>query len=199
MRYAPAVLLGTALLGLAAPARADQIPWSYSWSRTPNVIYADGSTASYVTLSDASQTETPGAAGPIQATNVFTYGGSPNGPPAEFTDKPFTLTLNLFDPTVAQPGSVSFAGDLFGYLTPTNGHITTFYAGPTTKSLTLGKHLYTITLDAYSPSGPDCTTPQVTAVASISVQTLPEPTAAVLAGLALSAGGLFWLRRRRRT
>jgi hypothetical protein len=202
MRYAPAVLFGTALLSLAAgadAARADSIQWYYSWSRSPAVIYADGSTTSYVALSTASQTKTLGTAA-IQATNAFTYGGGVGGPPAIFSPSPatqFTLTLNIWDPAAPQPGHVSFAGELFGYLTSTTSHIQSYYPGVTTKSLTLGKHLYTVHLDAFAPSGPDCHTAQVTAIATVTVQKLPEPTAAFLAALALPAAGAFWLRRRR--
>ena len=201
MRCTPAALVGAALLSLAAlaaPAHADPIQWYYSWSRTPNPIYADGSTTSYVSLSQTSQTKTPGAS-LIEAMNTFHYGGGPNGPPAVFSPGPstlFALTLTVWDPTAAQPGQVTFDGNLFGYLTSTVSHIQSYYPKATTKSLTLGKDLYTITLDTFAPSGPDCTTAQVTAIAHVTVQPLPEPPSAVLAGLALPAVGLFWARRR---
>ncbi len=201
MRYAPAVVLATALFSLgAAPARAESIPWYYSWSRTPDVIYADNSTASTVALSPASQVEQTPTSSVIEAANVFHYGDGANGPPAEFSGGPsdqFTLTLTIHDPSVANPGSVTFTGEILGYLTPTDSHIQTFYTGATTKSLTLGKHLYTIQLSTYAPSGEDCTTGQVTAIATVTVQDTPEPPTAVLAGLALPLTGLFWLRRRR--
>ena len=130
---------------------------------------------------------------------MFHYGGGSNGPPAEFSggaSDQFTMTLTLYDPSVSSPGSVTFTGEILGYLTPTASHIQTFYTGTTTKSLTLGKHLYTIQMSNYAPSGEDCTTGQVTAIATVTVQNLPEPATAVLAGLALPAAGLFWMRRR---
>lgn len=199
MRYAPTALLGAALLSLgASAARADPIPWYYSWSRTPDVIHADNSTASYVALSPGSQAEQTPTSSTIQAANVFHYGDGPNGPPAGFSGGPsdqFTLTLKIYDPSVPNPGSVTFTGEILGYLTPTNSHIQTFYTGVTTKSLTLGKHLYTISLSTYAPSGEDCATGQVTAIATVTVQTLPEPASVVLAGMALPAA-FYWLRRR---
>ncbi len=205
-RYAPtarlgAALLGTALLLLSASAvRADTIPWYFSWSRSPDVIHADNSAASTVALSPASQAEQTPTSSTIEAANVFHYAGGPTDPPASFgggASDQFTLTLTIHDPSVANPGSVSFTGYLIGYLTPTVSHVQTFYTGTTTKSLTLGKHLYTIQMSNYAPSGEDCTTGQVTAIATVTVQDLPEPASVVLAGLALPAAGLFWLRRRK--
>ena len=138
----------------AAPARAESIPWYYSWLRTPDVIYADNSTASTVALSPASQVEQTPTSSVIEAANVFHYGDGANGPPAEFSGGPsdqFTLTLTIHDPSVANPGSVTFTGEILGYLTPTDSHIQTFYTGATTKSLTLGKHLYTIQSEYLRP------------------------------------------------
>ncbi len=202
MRIVSTALLGAALLSMTAPAvRADPIAWYYSWSRTPTKIYADNSANSYIALSAASQTKQAETSSTIQATNVFHYGGGSNGPPALFSGgaaDQFTLTLNIYDPSVAKPGSVTFSGELFGYLTATTSHIQSYYSGVTTKSLTLGDHLYTIQLSTLAPSGPDCTTFQVTAIATVTVQSLPEPAALVLAGLALPAAGLTWLRRRRK-
>ncbi|HVS36033.1 MAG TPA: hypothetical protein VMS17_10675 [Gemmataceae bacterium] len=200
MRHALTALVGAAfLLFCAAPARAEPIPWFYSWSRTPTVICADNSSSSYVALGPASQAEQIGTSAAIEATNIFHYGGKSNGPPAEFSGgaaDQFTLTLHIYDPSVAAPGTVTFNGDLYGYLTSTTSHIQSYYSGVTTKSLTLGKHLYTIQLSTYAPSGSDCTTASVTAIATVTVQNLPEPASAVLALLALPAAFL-WKRRRR--
>lgn len=198
MRPTSAALLAAALIGLTAPAaHADPIAWSYSWSRSPDVIDADGTTTSILQLSSASTTEAPGTTSPVLATNVFTYGNGPNGPPAIFSPTPFTLTLDIRDPASATPGSVSFTGELFGYFTPANDHIQTFYSGTLSKSILIGKHLYNVQIEAFAPNTEDCTTGQITAIAKVTVQSLPEPASAVLAGLALPAAGLFWLRRRR--
>ncbi len=183
------------------PLGPNQSPGTIAGRAPRDVIYADNSTASTVALSPASQVEQTPTSAVIEAANVFHYGDGPNGPPAEFSGGPsdqFTLTLTIHDPSVANPGSVTFTGEILGYLTPTDSHIQTFYTGPTTKSLTLGKHLYTIQLSTYAPSGEDCTAGQVTAIATVTVQDLPEPASVVLAGLALPVAGLFWLRRRRR-
>jgi hypothetical protein len=202
MRQALTALLGAAMTILCAAAgRAEPIPWFYSWSRTPTVIKADNSPSSYVALSSTSQAEAPGTSSPIEATNVFHYSGGTNGPPAQFNGgaaDQFTLTLHIYDPSVPNPGSVTFGGELFGYLTSATSHIQSYYSGVTTKSLTLGHHLYTIELSTFAPSGSDCNTAQVTAIATVTVQNLPEPATVVLAGLALPAAGLFWIRRRRR-
>jgi hypothetical protein len=93
---------------------------------------------------------------------------------------------------------LTFAGELFGYLTFTNAHIESYYPGVTTKSLTIGKDLYTVHLATFAPSGPDCTTAQVTATATVTVQAMPEPSAGILAGLGLPAVILLLQRRQRR-
>jgi hypothetical protein len=199
MRYTSAGLFGTALLSLSASiARADPIAWYYSWSRTPNVIQADNAPGGAVALSPASKMKTLANSSTIEAANVFHYGSGPNHPPASFgggAADQFIMTLTIHDSSVPNPGSVTFNGGILGYMTPTVSHIQTFYTGVTTKSLTLGKHLYTIRMSNYSPSAEDCSTGQATAIATVTVQDMPEPTALVLAGLALPAAGLFWRRR----
>ncbi len=203
MRHTRAAFLGAAVLILAAAgaAHADPVQWSYSWSRTPDRIDADGTTTSYLQLSDASKAVTPGTAAPIVASNVFTYGNGPNGPPAVFSAPanpiPNFVTLTLYDQASGDSGAVSFDGEIFGYFTPANDHVQTFYTGTLTKSILLGKHLYTVTMDDFAPDTADCASGHVTAIAAVIVQSLPEPSAAVLAALGLPAFGLFWVRRRR--
>ena len=53
-------------------------------------------------------------------------------------------------------------------------------------------------MNDFAPDTADCATGHVTAIATVIVQSLPEPTAAVLAGLALPAASLFLVRRGRR-
>ena len=103
------------------------------------------------------------------------------------------MTLTIYDQASGASGDVSFDGELFGYFTPANDHVQTYYTGTLTKSILVGKHLYTVEMDDYVADTADCTTGHVTAIATVIVQSLPEPSAAVLAALGLSAAGLFWM------
>ena len=188
MRHTRAAFLGAALLALTAAGvvHADPVQWSYSWSRTPDQIDADGTTTSYLQLSDASKAVTPGTIAPIVASNVFTYGNGPSGPPAVFSAPanpiPNFVTLTIYDQASGDSGGVSFDGEIFGYFTPANDHVQTFYTGTLTKSILVGKHLYTVEMDDFAPDTADCATGHVTAIATVIVQSLPEPSAAVLGG-----------------
>ena len=55
MTFVRVPVFGIALLitlASAAPARADQILWNYTWSSSPGIVYSDTSTASYITLTN---------------------------------------------------------------------------------------------------------------------------------------------------
>jgi hypothetical protein len=197
MRYKPAVLFGIALFCLSAgAARADHIDWLYSWSRSPDKVYADGSTTSYIALT--SEGEVPaGGNTDVVAANLSVFSDAPDTTPANFTNKPYTLTLTLTDSDSNAVGSLVFTGEFNGQVTSDSSNVGILFTGHNTQSLTLGEHLYTVTMDAYAPPGPPGSTNvgSIGAHATVAVQTLAEPSSLLLAALALPAG-VFWRRRR---
>ena len=203
MRYKLAVLFGIAHFCLSASAaRADHIDWLYSWSRRPDQVYADGSTTSYIALT--SESEIPATDNTdVVAANLSVFSKAPDTAPATFTNKPYTLTLTLTDGDTGAVGSLVFTGDFNGQVTSDSSNVGITFTGNITQSLTLGQHLYTVSMDAYAPPGPQGSSNvgSIGAHATVtvqSVQSLPEPCSAMLAVLALPACG-FWRRRRRRT
>jgi hypothetical protein len=200
MRYKPAVLFGIALFCLSATAaRADHIQWSYSWSRSPEQVFADGSTTSYVALT--SESEVPaGGNTDVVAANLSVFSDAPDTAPAKFTDKPYTLTLTITDGDSNASNSLAFTGEFNGQVTSDSSNVSISFTGQNTQSLTLGQHLYTVTMDAYAPPGPPGSTNvgSIGAHAIVAVQTLPEPSSILLAAMALPGAGLFWRRRRRK-
>jgi PEP-CTERM motif len=199
MRYKPAVLFGIALFCLSAnAARADHIAWAYSWSRSPEKVFADGSTTSYVALTSEAEVQA-GDNTDVVAANLSVFSDAPDSAPAKFTDKPYTLTLTITDGDSAAAGSLAFTGEFNGRVTSHSSNVSIFFTGQNTQSLTLGQHLYTVTMDAYAPPGPpgSSNVGSIGAHAIVAVQTLPEPSTLFLAALALPAG-VFWRRRRRK-
>jgi hypothetical protein len=199
MRYKPAVLFGIALFCLSAnAARADHIDWLYSWSRSPDQVFADGSTTSYVALTGESEVPAGGNTD-VVAANLSVFSNAPDTAPATFTNKPYTLTLTITDGDSNDAGSLAFTGEFNGRVTSDSSNVGITFTGQNTQSLTLGEHLYTVTMNAYAPPGPpgSSNVGSIGAHATVAVQTLPEPASVLLAVLALPAGA-FWRRRRRR-
>lgn len=204
----------------ATHARADMIGWSYSWSRTPLSVAADGAGTGGINL-----TVNPG--GPIVGTsdivavNLSSFSSAPAGTTDVFTNKPYTLTLALTDTASKQTGIFSFGGTLSGTLSPTLAQISNAFDGPTTQQKVLGHNLYTVSLNPFAPPGlPTSTTlggisahVTVTPEAGTSpgvdtsqsdpgtttpaVHNSPEPSTLVLAGLTVPVlGAARWWRRR---
>ena len=109
--------------------------------------------------------------------------------PYSFTNREFTLTLNLTDPTGASPNPSSLSATLFGRIGTTNtGQVTVDYDGPATVTFATGSFdlfLNNVTL------GPGQTLQQSGYVIGNSSPTsVPEPGSLMLlgAGLCLLAG-----------
>jgi hypothetical protein len=202
MRYAPAALCGAALLwlGSAASARADFIAWSYNWSRSPGTVFADGTTASYISLTDETSHSAIGDT-TIVATNIRTVSDAPASNPVHFTNKKYTLTLSIVDTDSGKAGSMIFAGEFNGDLSSKSANIKNTFLSAATQVLVLGKHKFTVSINEYSPPGPQGQTNSGSIAAHAvvrvdDIQTVPEPSGWLLAALGgLPLLGLMRFRR----
>jgi hypothetical protein len=135
----------------------------------------------------------------IGAVNITTSSTASALSPDTFTNKSYSLTINLKDDASHATGSLTFTGTLNGTVSATSTNLTTTFGSPLVQSLLLGKDLYTVSLNL--PPGPSSTLGGIGAhvvVESAQVKNSPEPAGLVLAGLGapLVALGL-WGRRRR--
>lgn len=190
------------LLARPAGARADLIPWVYNWSRSPTEIRADAPGTSYITLTDETAKVAVGDSN-IVATNLRTFSTASPTNPDRFTAKPYALTLNLTDVQSKRTGSLTFTGEIDGWLSAQNSVLSNTFTGETTQTLLLGGSRYTATIGPFSPPGtPDSANAgAIAALVQIKVQAivaLPEPGALALAALGAALLGAARLRRRRR-
>ena len=202
MRHAPRLLWAALLAAFlpAAPVRADFIPWKYSWSRSPSIIYSDSSNNSYIYLSEESPLVNAGNNTWVVATNLSVVSDADPEDPATFTNKPYTLTLFLLDVQSNASGTLDFSGVLNGTISQFTADVTTQFTSLTNQQLTLGTHLYDITIGPYAPPGP----PEANQPGAISghvmvrvtdIQKTPEPSSLILAALGVPLG--YRLLRRR--
>jgi hypothetical protein len=193
-----------ALLGLLAtanPAQADLIPWMYNWTSNPKLVSADAPGTGYITLTDETDRMAVGDSD-IVATNLQSFSTATPSAPDFFTNKNYSLTLQLFDLVSGESGTVTFTGVLNGRLTAESANIRNTFTGETTQTLVLGGNLYTATITSFTPPGPPgAVNPgAIGANATVSVQSIipeiPEPGTLTLVGL--GAGLMGWYRWRRR-
>ena len=217
-----------ALLGFAGTsARADFISWSYNWGSTPLSVSADGASTGGISLSTPSGNVT--GSSDIIAANLTTFSSALPGTLDTFTSKPYSLNLTLTDGPSGASGTLAFNGAFSGTLSPTSAHITNAFSDPTTQKLHLGNDTFLVTIGPYSapgipgstnlgsigahvevtpdsvpvttPAPPPPPPPPPTSPPPV-IDQAPEPTALVLAGLALpvlgAARGLRRLYQHRR-
>jgi hypothetical protein len=204
MKFSLPILGGAALalmLLANSSARADLIPWMYSWSGSPAVIHADAPGKSTITLTDEPLKEAVGDSD-IVATNLRTYSTAPATQPDHFTHAAYTLSLYLFDPSVGKGGTLVFNGSFDGTLSSANVDLSNTFTGKTTQTLRFGDHLFTATIVDYTPPGiPGSTNAgSISGHVTITIQTLPEPGTLTLSvlGMVLTGAGRLWRRSRKR-
>jgi hypothetical protein len=182
------------LLLLCGPAaRADWIPWTYSWSNSPQSILADNPAGGgSITLTNEPTLEAVGNTD-IVATNIRTVSTATAAAPDTFTNKAYSLALTVTDSTSGQSGTAVFHGVFNGTLTADSSNITNNFVGATKAVLDLGSNEYVINLTAFTPPGPtgSVNAGAIGAHATVTVETIPpvedspEPPALLLAAFAI--------------
>jgi hypothetical protein len=190
-----AVSLACLLLS-AGLARADLISWSFSWAPGTQTLHADAPGSGTVALSSFGGTldSHPGELVGVAAAYATYSSTAPDAAPDHFTHAPFSLTLGLTDNASHQSGSLTFTGAFDGDLSATSGAgLGVTPNGTAGGTLTLGSHLYTVSLGPYvAPPYPATSFPGVLVadVRPSNVQPAPGPSGLVLGGLALPLLGL---------
>jgi hypothetical protein len=190
------------LLAPAPAARADLIPWSYSWSQSPTNLYADSPGSSYIQFTGEPPVSVVGDSD-VVAANLKTFSSAPAGSPDHFTHAGYTLTLNLFDPTSNQSGTLTFSGHIDGTLSSANSNLTNTFDSTAPQTLQLGSTVFIATVDQFTHPGiPTATTyGSISGNVAISVQTvivsMPEPGTLALSGVGLIVLGVARWRRAR--
>src|SRR5262245_33473787 len=165
------------LLAFAGGARADLIPWTFNWEPSTGKITADSPGTGYITLTDEKPNQAVGETD-VVATNLRTFSTATRDKPDHFTAKNYTLSLTLVDVLSGKGGTVAFTGNLDGTLTAQSANIKNTFTGQLTRQLVLGQHVYTITIDKYTPPGPPGSSNAGSINAHVKVTNfLPEPGA----------------------
>jgi hypothetical protein len=201
MKFSPITLSALVFSFLLSwvPARADLIPWMYSWSGSPSVVSADVPGTSTITLTDEPLREAIGNSD-IVATNLRTKSSASPTHPDTFTHANYTLDLLLLDLDSGKSGTLVFTGYLSGSLSSQNSQINNTFTGQTAQTIRLGDHLFTAEMNAYTPPGNpgESNSGSLGGRVTITIQTLPEPSTLALSGVGLILLGVARWRRNRR-
>jgi hypothetical protein len=207
MKRSLAHLLATSL-GLlvfaGTQAQAGFVGWDYSWTPSSLVVPADSGGTGGVSLTFMALAHADGPSDVI-ATNIRTFSSAPRTTPDVITNGTYSLTLNLVDSASGEQGSVTFTGMFNGTFSTTSSNLANTFTGLTQQQLTLGGHVYTITIGPYAPPGPPGAANAGTISAHVNVDDnggggsgdSPEPSTLVLSGLGLSFLGMASWRKRR--
>jgi len=200
--------IATALLLLASSsARADLLSWGYNWEPSTAKISANGGGSGYLTLTDEPANSATGGSNTV-VTNIHAVSTAPYNTPDVYNKVPVTFTLQLEDQASKATGSLTFSGYFSGTTTGSSSNVYFTLTSPQSQSLTLGGNTYTVGMGTYTPPGPPGAANAGSLSASVTVtagtgtggiSSVPEPSALMLAGLALPWVGLSGWRMRRKS
>jgi hypothetical protein len=140
----PSLLLLTILT-----ARAEFVPWDYTWVRTTPVVTADRGSLGAIALQNAPAGHGDGTA-TIAVTGLQGFSFADDRRPDVFTQQHWGLTLLLRDEASGELGSLTFTGQLNGTLTASRANVATTFTDPV-QAIRLGRNLYTLSL-RFTPS-----------------------------------------------
>jgi hypothetical protein len=158
-------LVALVVLGATSSLRADFMDWSYHWSITPGPVLTSGTGSVAMGLAQDGS-----GAGNIPAATVTTTSSATDAAPDKYSVG-YNLTLHLTDNPSNQSGDVTFHGNILGTVSATSSHLTNTFSDPLTQKVTLGGHVYAVTINPslLTLAAPGSTTPpQINALVSVS-------------------------------
>jgi hypothetical protein len=176
--------------------------FTYSWTVQPATVIPGGTGSVILTPASGTGSYVLGSSSPtvMDGATVMTTSSATVPPDSFNTD--FSMKLKLTEG--ANTGELTFAGTIAGQLTQTTSTLTSTFHTPTTQDVTLGNHVFTVTIDPLpfaslpAPGGQAKIDALVT-VAGAGQMSTPEPSSLLLgATAALGFAARRWLRKRGR-
>jgi hypothetical protein len=179
-------------------ARADFVSWSYLWTPDNTTITADNPAMGQLNLTPSTSGSAVNNTFTV-ATNITTKSSADPTNPATFTDRPYTLFLTIFDQASGKSDNLAFSGKINGTLSNGSAILNNTFTSPETQSVQIGQHQYSVKIGPFAPPGPPTAniSGSISALATVTVNDVPEPNTLVLSGLGLSLFGGWWWKRQR--
>jgi hypothetical protein len=187
-------------------ARADLISWGYNWEPSSTKVVANGGGSGYLAVTDEPANTAAGSSNTV-VTNIHAVSTAPYNTPDMFSHTAISFVLQLKDIPSKATATVTFTGYFSGMITGNSSNIQLTITSPKTDTVTLGGNTYSVAIGNYTPPGPSGATNAGSLNAFVTVTPgnggggvvsgVPEPSTAMLAGLALPCLGWFQWRKRR--
>jgi hypothetical protein len=204
----------TLVMMTGTSVRADFIPWTYSWTRSPVAVPADPGGTGGISMTNEPVNHAVNSSD-IVATELRTFSVASLTKPDTFTNAAFSLTMTLTDDNSHQTTTLTFNGMFNGTLTGSSSNISLSWTGPSKQTVVLGNDTFTVNMSGFTPPGP----PNASNGGGISAHVdasagsgggggggggggspAPEPSTLALSGLGLSfLGFASWRKRKARS
>jgi hypothetical protein len=146
-------LAAASLLFAGTTARADLIPWTYNWTPSVSAVFSDSPGTGKITLTNEPSGTATGTTD-IVATNLKVFSTADPGTPDHFTNAKYALALTLTDSQSSKSGTLTFDGEFNGTISAKSSDITNAFTNTVVQSITLGQHLYRVSIGPFTPPAP---------------------------------------------
>jgi hypothetical protein len=189
--------------------QASFVSWSYNWTPSALALPADVPGSGGLSLTNEPTKNADGTSD-VVVTNIRGFSSASRSAPDKFTRAAYTFTLVLTDLASGQSAHMAFSGFFSGTMSATSANIANTFTGVTSASaVTLGGHVYTVTMGNYSPPGPPTASNAGSISAHVGVDETPnqpppepppagqapEPSTLLLSCLGLSGLGMAGWRK----